>query len=83
MKYGPVTCLFLFQAKQLQPNAMEKYKAKLGSNWVNCINSFQVIFAGSGQFDLTPLDFLVVLQLVVVGEEADSKVGVNAQLGVN
>ena len=79
MKYGPVTCLFLFQAKQLQPNAMEKYKAKLGSNWVNCINSFQVIFAGSGQFDLTALDF----QLVVVGEEADSKVGVNAHLGVN
>ena len=83
MKCGPVTCLFLFKAKPLQPKAMKKYKAKLGSNRVNCVNSVRVIFAGSGQFDLTPLDFLVVLQLVVVGEEADSKVGVNAHLGVN
>ena len=61
---------------------MKKYK--LGSNWVNCVSSVRVIFAGSGQFDLTTLDFLVVvLQLVVVGEQTDSKVGVNAHLGVN
>ena len=26
MKCGPVTCLFLFQAKPLQPKAMKKYK---------------------------------------------------------
>ena len=43
-----------FQAKQLQPKEMKKYK--LGSNLVNYVNSVRVIFAGSGEFDLTPLD---------------------------
>ena len=55
----------------------------VGSNWFNCINRVRVILAGGGQFNITPLDFLLVLQLIVVGEEAHSKVDVDAHLRVN
>ena len=47
------------------------------------MNRVRVILAGSGQFHITPLDFLLVLQLVVVGEEAHSKVDVDTHLGVD
>ena len=55
----------------------------VGSNWLYCINRVRVILAGSGQFNITPLGLLLVLQLVVVGEEAHSKVDVDAHLRVN
>ena len=44
------------------------------------MNRVRVILAGSGQFNITPLGLLLVLQLVVVGEEAHSKVDVDAHL---
>ena len=50
---------------------------------MNCINRVRVVLAGSGQFNIMPLDVLLVIQLVVVGEEAHSKVDVNAHLGEN